>query len=164
MAWLNCIIKLILLVVETGSDLMTSMFFPFLTKLKFAIKLTHVLICGANGFGNTAIGRLHCKFLQMTCTTHQSPFVRITSLIRFVSQLHATFLADITIDMKIFIHWYHTYRFFGTFHRRYTFEQKKWNGESTSVGCECSRTLPLEQWTFDLPVPQQAHFGANMLW
>lgn len=76
----------------------------FDVKKKIVIKLTHILIGCANWFGNTAIGCLHRKLLQMTCTAHQSTLIRITSFIRFVSQLHATFFANITIDMKIFIH------------------------------------------------------------
>ena len=52
--------------------------------------------------------------LNVAGPTHQSAVERITSLIRFVGQLHTAVLAHVTVDMKIFVHRDYSHCFLGT--------------------------------------------------
>ena len=70
---------------------------------RFAITSTQVLVRGRHRLrDHHMLVRLH--LLNVARTTHEPPLVRIASLVRFISQLHATLFADVAIHMKVFIH------------------------------------------------------------
>ena len=45
----------------------------------------------------------------------------VASLVRFIRQLHVAHLADIAVDVEIFLHGNHSHGFFGALHRCDTF-------------------------------------------
>lgn len=66
--------------------------------------------------------------LDVATATHQSSFQRVAALVGFVGQLHSALLANVTVDVEVFVHGDDSDGFFGTFDWRYTYnKQVKFN-------------------------------------
>lgn len=72
--------------------------------------LSHILVGSTD---RLALRRLYSYFLKMASTAHQPSLVRIAPFVRFVGQLHSTILANVAIDMEVFVHRYNPNRLLG---------------------------------------------------
>lgn len=97
--------------------------------------------------------------LDVARTAHKSAVEWIASFIWFVGQLHAAIFANVTVDVKVFIH--------GNYPNSLLSSLKE---ENLSEMCYCiaivrdKRANSANTSTGVIPFPQDAHLGAKVLW